>query len=212
MPRRSTNTRERIIRAATELFYAQGYERTGMAEILKKARANSGSFYFFFRSKEDLLLAVLDWYLANLEPILIRPIYEQSSDPVERIFLLLDGYRQKVLMTDFDFSCPIGRLALEIDPAKRKVQQKIAANFNGWTEAVRKCLEAAADRFPAGTDHEQLARLVLTVMEGAVMQARTHRNIGHFDASIAQLKNYFEYLQAKAGPGNPTPGSKRRTS
>ena len=44
-------------------------------DIPKKAKANSGSFYFFFKSKEDLLDAVPDWYLANLEPIIVRPLY-----------------------------------------------------------------------------------------------------------------------------------------
>jgi hypothetical protein len=66
MPRPASTTRDRIILAAVELFYSQGYEATGMAQILKKSRANSGSFYFFFESKDHLLDAVLDWYLANL--------------------------------------------------------------------------------------------------------------------------------------------------
>ncbi|MGH9710059.1 MAG: TetR/AcrR family transcriptional regulator, partial [Candidatus Acidiferrales bacterium] len=124
----SSNTRERIIRAAVELFYAKGYAATGMAEILNKARANSGSFYFFFKGKDELLDAVLDWYLQNLEPILIRPLYERTDDPLERVFLLLGDYRRKLLMTDFAFSCPIGRLALEIPPSKKKIHGKIAAN------------------------------------------------------------------------------------
>ena len=139
------NTRERIILAAVELFYARGYAATGMAEILRKARANSGSFYFFFKSKEDLLDAVLEWNLAKLEPLLIAPLYARTSDPIERVFLLLDDYRRKLLITDFAFTCPIGRLALEIDPARRKIHQKIAANFQAWTSAVRKFLDAALE-------------------------------------------------------------------
>ena len=112
MPRPVFTTRDRIILAAVELFYSQGYEATGMAQILKKSHANSGSFYFFFKSKEQLLDAVLDWYLADLEPIILRPVYTATVDPIERVFLLLDGYRQKILMTSFTFTCPIGRLAL----------------------------------------------------------------------------------------------------
>jgi TetR/AcrR family transcriptional repressor of nem operon len=204
MAKAAGNTRERIILAAIELFYAQGYAATGIAEILKKARAHSGSFYFFFPAKEDLLDAVLDWYLQNLVPILIRPLYRQTDDPVERVFLLLDGYRQKILLTDFAFSCPIGRLALEIDPTRRKIHRKIAANFNGWTAAVRKCLDDAADRFPAAVDREQLAQLVLTVMEGAVMQARAHHDIHPFDSSVEQLRDYFQRLHELAALEKPS--------
>ena len=216
MARPASNTRERIILAAVELFYSNGYEATGMAEILKKSRANSGSFYFFFDSKEHLLDAVLDWYLANLEPIILRPVYAATADPIERIFILLDGYRQKVLATDFTFTCPIGRLALEIDPARRKIHSKIAANFDGWTAAVRQCLEAASERFPAGTDFAQLSQFVLTVMEGGVMQARAHRRIEPFDSSVAQLRSHLDRLQESvvrqpAVPKHRVPHPKRKT-
>ncbi len=195
----TSSTRDRIILAAVELFYSHGYEATGMAQILKKARANSGSFYFFFKSKEQLLDAVLDWYLVNLEPVLLQPVYAASQDPVERIFLLLDGYRQKILLTHFTFTCPIGRLALEIDPSRRKVHAKIAANFDGWTAAVRQCLQDAAQRFPAGTNFDHLAQFVLTVMEGGVMQARSHRSITPFDSSVEQLRQHLNSLQQQAG-------------
>ena len=213
MVKRSIPTRERIILAAVELFYAQGYAATGMADILKKAKANSGSFYFFFKSKEELLQAVLDWYLENLEPILIQPLYQRTDDPIERVFLLLDDYRQKILITKFAFTCPIGRLALEIDPAKRKVHQKIAENFDGWTKAVRKFLDEAADRLPPDTDRGQLAQLVLTVMEGGVMQSRAQHDVAPFDASVRQLRNYFNGLHtiAASEKSKPNVSSQRRT-
>ena len=210
MTREATHTRERIILAAVELFYLQGYAATGMADILKKAKANSGSFYFFFKGKEDLLQAVLDWYLENLDPILIQPLYERTNDPLERVFLLLEDYRKKILMTNFGFTCPIGRLALEIDPTKKQVHQKIAANFNGWVRAVRKCLADGADRLPPRSDLDQLAQLVLTVMEGGVMQARAHHDIRPFDASVEQLRHYFESLQAMAAQPSSTPAHKSR--
>jgi len=202
MPRPSSTTRERIITAAVELFYSQGYEATGMAQILKKSRANSGSLYFFFKSKEQLLDAVLDWYLAHLDPIVMRPVYTTTPDPIERIFALLDAYRQKIVITDFTFTCPIGRLALEIDPGRRKIHQKIAANFDGWTAVVRQWLQAAIHRFPPDTDLDQLAQFVLTVMEGGVMQARAHRSITPYDSSVEQLRRHIDHLQNRAR--NPT--------
>ena len=48
------------------------------------------------------------------------------------------------------------------------------------------------------TDHRALAEHVLTTMEGAVMQARTYRDIGYFDRSIEQLKTYFQMLAENA--------------
>jgi TetR/AcrR family transcriptional repressor of nem operon len=208
------STRNRIIQAAVELFYAHGYAGTGMAEILKKAKANSGSFYFFFTSKEDLLVAMLDWYLENLQPVLLDPVYRQSKDPIKRIFLLLDKYRQNVLITEFAFGCPIGRLALEIEPDRRTVHDKIAANFTGWSRAIEKLLAEAAenDRLPRSCDLRQLSRFVLTVMEGAVMQARSYQCIEPFDDCIAQLRNYFDELQKARRLENKIKKDKPKTS
>jgi AcrR family transcriptional regulator len=189
------STRDRIIHAAVELFYAHGYAGTGMAEILKKADANSGSFYFFFTGKEDLLMAVLEWYLENLRPVLLEPVFRKAKDPIRRIFLLLEKYRENILATHFAFGCPLGRLALEIEPDRRAVHDKIAANFTGWSRAVEELLKQAQPRFPLGCDVRQLSRLVLTVMEGAVMQARSYQCIEPFDDCIDQLRAYFGMLE-----------------
>jgi AcrR family transcriptional regulator len=214
MPTAKLSTRDRIVQAATELFYAHGYAGTGMAEILKKAKANSGSFYFFFTSKEDLLMAVLDWYQANLGPVLLEPVFKQSKDPIKRIFLLLEKYRQNVVATQFAFGCPLGRLALEIEPDRRAVHDKIAANFTGWSRAVQELLRQAQQEghLPRNCDARQLSRFVLTVMEGGVMQARSYQCIEPFDDCILQLNAYFMELQKAARSEHKASPSKNKTS
>ena len=54
-----SSTRDRLVEAARTLFWKHGYASTGIAQILKEADAGSGSLYYFFPTKEDLLLAVL---------------------------------------------------------------------------------------------------------------------------------------------------------
>jgi TetR/AcrR family transcriptional repressor of nem operon len=194
MERDRGSTRDRLIEAAIRLFWEKGYNATGMAELLKAAHVNSGSFYHFFDSKEALLMAVLDWYKENIYPALLQPAFENTDDPIERIFALLERYRGLILQTDCAYGCPIGRLALEIGPEQRAVHQKIAENFSAWTAAVRKCLDDAADRLPPGVDRDNLATLVLSVMEGGVMQSRSHHNVEPFDQSVEQVRDYFKRL------------------
>jgi len=194
MERDRRSTRDRLIEVAIRLFWEKGYNATGMAELLKAAHVNSGSFYHFFDSKEALLMAVLDWYKENIYPALLQPAFENTDDPIERIFALLERYRGLILQTDCAYGCPIGRLALEIGPEQRAVHQKIAENFSAWTAAVRKCLDDAADRLPPGVDRDNLATLVLSVMEGGVMQSRSHHNVEPFDQSVEQLRDYFKRL------------------
>jgi len=195
---RRKGTRERLIETAMELFYTQGYHATGLAQILKTAGVNSGSLYHFFESKEALLLAVLQTYREMLWPVLLAPNFAKTEDPIERIFVLLDGYRQGLIATDCAAGCPIGNLALELNEFHPEAQKLIAANFEGWKEAIRGCLEAAADRFPPGTDFRALATFVLTTMEGGIMQSRSYKSLEPFDTSVTLLRDYFGRLFAEA--------------
>jgi AcrR family transcriptional regulator len=167
-----------------------------MADLLSHADVNSGSFYHFFESKESLLREVLDTYLAALRPMVVDPAFARTGDPVERIFAILAGYRERVLQTDCQYGCPLGRLALEIDPENRPAHKLIAENFQGWITAVRECIEQFKTRLPDGTDSDALATYVLAVMEGAVMLSRSYRSVEPFDRSIAQLREHFRMLLA----------------
>jgi hypothetical protein len=75
-----------------------------------------------------------------------------------------------------------------------RARQKIAENFAGWRDCIFECLQEAGDRLPRSTDRRSLATFVLTVMEGAVMQARTHKDIAYFDSSIEHLRRYVDQL------------------
>jgi len=187
-------TRDRIVHAAMELFWEKGYGSTSIADILARAEVNSGSLYHFFPGKQDLLVAVLDSYRDGIRPMLLEPAWEGVEDPLERVFALLAKYRELIVQTDACYGCPIGSLALELHEPDPIVRERLAENFDGWTRAIRECLEAAGDRLPAGTDRAALAEFVLTVMEGGVMQARTHRDVAYFDRAVVQLKAYFDML------------------
>lgn len=191
---RSSVARQQLIDAARELFHSQGYAATGIAQILEKANVGSGSLYYFFGGKEDLLCGVLDWYQANLWPEVMTPVFEKVNDPIDRIFGVLYGYRQALIATGFTFGCPIGNLALELTECKPETRERIALNFDGWKAAMRQCLDAAASNFVEGVDLDGLAAFVLTVMEGAVMQSRSYRKIEPYDQAVAQLRDYFSRL------------------
>jgi TetR/AcrR family transcriptional regulator, transcriptional repressor for nem operon len=191
---KTPSTRERLIDAARYLFWERGFAGTSMAELLAHAEVNSGSFYHFFDSKEALLRAVLEGYLELLTPMIVEPAFAAASDPLGRIFAILAGYRERIVATESRYGCPLGRLALEIDPENAPAHALIARNFSGWTEAIRGCLEEMRGQLPAETDLESLAAFVLVTMEGGVMLARSYRSVEPFDRAVAQLREHFRLL------------------
>jgi AcrR family transcriptional regulator len=199
----SSDTRTRLLDAAMELFVFQGYERTGLAQIARRAEANPGSLYHFFPTKEDLLAATLERRKQLLRPEVLDPIWARVSDPLERVFGLLDGYRQMLVVTEFDHGCPIGNLVIEVGNGHPGIRKLLAENFENWLEAVQACFDEARERLPLETDTRALAVFVLTTMEGAVMLARTYRDFEAYDAAVVTLRDYLERLLAEGRRWTP---------
>ncbi len=203
-------TRERILRTAFQLFHEQGYHATGVATILREAGVNPGSLYHAFPSKDALLLGVLGYALEILRPAVMEPAEARSGDPIERVFALLDGYRAGMARAGCRMGCPLGNLALEVSDDHPEARALIHRNFVSWTAQVRGWLDAAGRRLPAGVDRARLARFILTVMEGGLMQARAARDLRPFDESVAELRRYFELLAAAAGAKRKGAGKRGR--
>ena len=201
------DTRDRLVFVAMKLFHDKGYNATSIQDILHEAGVHAGSLYHAFPTKQDLLLAVLEQYRDGLYPMLLDPTWKDVPDPIERIFALLARYRAALVDTDCFYGCPIGSLALELHEPDPPVRALLAVNFDGWTRAVEQCLKDAGPRIPNGVNRAELASFVLTVMEGGVMQARTHRSIDTFDAAVRRLRDYFTRLGATA----PTRPARART-
>jgi AcrR family transcriptional regulator len=191
-------TRQKLIETAASLFSRQGFNATGMADILKAAEVHRGSLYHAFPAKKDLLLAVLERYRSGIGERLLDPSWAGVDDPIERVFALLARYRRFLADTDCYFGCPIGSLALELHDADEDVRAMLSANFNAWTAAVEGCFVEAGDRLPDSVDRRALALFTLVTMEGGVMLSRTDRSLDAFDTAVAILRDYVERLLADA--------------
>src|SRR5262249_34224600 len=131
-------------------------------------------------------------YVELLEPHVLRGVWMAHAGPLDRIFGLLDGYRQRLLDTDCTYGCPIGRLALELDAENAPAHTLIARNFSAWLDAVETCGRAAGIARP-----RDVAIFTLTVMEGGVMQSRAYRSIDPFDTCVRQLRLHLGALAAR---------------
>jgi len=124
----------------------------------------------------------------------LRPVEDAEPDPVERIFRLLDWYRDGMTQSGCRLGCPIGNLALEVSDTHPEVRPLLDENFRGWAAGIRRWLEDAGSRLPPDADRDALSRFVLTVMEGGLMQARASDDLAPFDASVGVLRNHLDAL------------------
>lgn len=191
-------TRERILEIAERLFHERGYSATGVATVLRAAGVRSGSLYHFFRGKENLLLGVLERHLSLLQTRIFTPVERVSDDPVQRVFALLELYRRNLEMSGFTRGCPVGNLALEVGDTIPAARVLIDRYFSAWSDHVCGWLEEAGERLPDDLDRRGLAQMLLTVMEGSVMQSRAHHGLEPFDTAMGQFRSYVDSLEARA--------------
>lgn len=211
-PAPGPETKERILRTAFQLFHEQGFHATGVATIVREAGINPGSLYHFFESKDDLLLKVLEFAISYLGPAVMEPVEAHTPDPLARIFALLDRYRDGMVQHGCRMGCPIGNLALEVSDGNPDARSLIHRNFENWASRVEGWLVEAGDRLPPDMDRARLARFVLTVMEGGLMQSRAANDLGPFDEAVAVLRQHLNLLLRRTAERRGASARKKRAT
>jgi TetR/AcrR family transcriptional regulator, transcriptional repressor for nem operon len=126
-------TRDQIIEAADLLFYRQGYEHTSFADIAEAVQISRGNFYYHFKSKDEILDAVIALRLANTQRMLDRWEAE-GQNPADRIrsFInILIANRTKIMR----YGCPVGTLCTELaklDHGAQAEANRIFTLFRDW--------------------------------------------------------------------------------
>ena len=190
----ASDTRDRIVDSARELFWMRGYEATSLADIAEHSGARTGSIYYFFKSKADILDAVLDHYESQLAAWLIEPVFARTDDPLERVFGVIGTYRGFMVETRFSLGCPVGGLAVELPEDLESARERIGLIFRQLHDALTSCLNDPTLSPHDGPDPSSLASMALTVIEGGIVQARATRSIEPFDRSIECLRDYLSRL------------------
>src|SRR5690349_6382471 len=109
----ATHPRERLIHTAARLVHRQGWTITGINQILNEAGIPKGSFYYYFRSKEALGVAVLQLHHANLKKLLESTLTNTQHTPEVALSEFIRELRDGALADVFRFGCPAGNLASE---------------------------------------------------------------------------------------------------
>jgi AcrR family transcriptional regulator len=169
----TTPTRERIVTAGAELFRRQGYNATGVKQIVAEASAPFGSLYHFFPGgKEQLGAEVIRWSGSTYGQ-LVAMIFDPAPDVVTAVETFFAGAAETLRETDFADACPIATVALEVASSSEPLREATAEVFESW-------VEAAAQRFrTAGITRaksRELAVSLLASLEGAFVLSRAWRS------------------------------------
>ena len=180
-------TKDRILGTSAELFRRQGYNGTGLKQIVAAANAPFGSLYHFFPSgKEQLGEEVIRWS-GNVYLELIAAVCDPAPDVVTAIGDFFAGAAAHLRETGYADACPIATIALEVASVSEPLRQATADVFALWIGDVTARFEAAG---VDPTRARELAFEVLGALEGAFVLSRAMRSTEPLEiASRAVVKS-----------------------
>jgi len=202
-------TREQIVEAADRLFYRQGYEHTSFADIADDVQISRGNFYYYFKTKDEILDAVIDRRLADRREMLARWEAETES-PAERIRCYI-----KILVTNQAdikrYGCPLGTLSSELAKLNHEAQGEAKALFTLFRSWLRRQFEALGHEAEA----DALALHVLAASQGVATLANAYQDNAFIRREVEALFDWLdariaEVKSAGEGAGKKVPRQRRR--
>lgn len=178
-------SKRRIIECAAELFFKNGYNNTGIKEILEETQLPKGSFYYHFKSKKDLAIEVAEYYKNKIGSWILRI----SKDKTWREFI--DNLIDDIISDAKDekyYGCPFATLASEMAFLDPEVVQSYSIPMMNLISVFSNMLEFS------GISKEQLedsAKKAFALFEGYVMYYRVTKDIKILETLRQQLKSIY---------------------
>lgn len=199
-PTKGERTRQRIVGHATLLMYANGYARTSIEDVIHAAGITKGSFYFHFRSKEDLGYAVIENASAYILGRLREALEKPSLSSWERLEAMLREIQGIVEAADCTRGCILGNLALETSHDHPHFREAIAAAFRDWWDLIASHLETmkAEGDLPPDFDCRAYAQFTVSALEGGIMMSKLTRDPGPMRTAARLILKQLEKERTNA--------------
>ena len=196
---RHQTTRDQIIEAADRLFYRQGYEHTSFSDIADAVRISRGNFYYHFKTKDEILDAVIDARLAYTRAMLDQ--WERDgrtpADRIRSFIHILIANRADIKR----FGCPVGTLTAELaklDHVSKAEANKLFTLFRTW---LRRQFTLLGHK----TDADELAMHLLARSQGVATLAAAFHDEKFIRQEVRQMCAWLDNVA-----GNATTGTHER--
>jgi AcrR family transcriptional regulator len=179
--------RERLIAAAARLLHEQGIERTTLADIAKAADVPAGNVYYYFKTKDEVIAAVIDAHAQQIK-VTLAAIDAHHRSPKSRLKALVREFTGQSEMVA-QHGCPMGSLCSEL--GKRVKQSSPVA-----AELMRLPIEWAEEQFRSlgRPDAHDLALDLMAAYEGRALLANTMSDPGVLSGAAQRLNRWIDSL------------------
>ncbi len=184
MGTKGEGNRQRIIDAADNLFYMRGYNQTSFQDISDATGIPRGNFYYYFKTKDEILEAVVNSRIADITAMLIQ-CETETRDPRERLLMfsnMLDYKREDVVQS----GCPIGSLCSELAKDTTDLHEISRQAFVLLRNWIKQQFESLGL-----TNAEELAMDLLAKMQGVTIMACAFKDADYIKRGHEEIKDWI---------------------
>jgi TetR/AcrR family transcriptional regulator, transcriptional repressor for nem operon len=188
------DTRLKIIEAGARIIHEKGFNNTGIQEILKAAEVPKGSFYFYFKSKDDFGLELVDYFQALMQSRMDEHFNSPATPGLKGLKSLFDEFLDFFRHTDGRLGCPVGNLTQEMGDINPQFRQRLEMALNEMKAGIQGCLETARsrDEMDASLDLSETADFIVNSWEGALVRMKAMKSV---EPLIIFDKMIFKFLK-----------------
>lgn len=189
MPHVTGNTKDRIIEAGSSAISAKSFNGCGLKEILDSAEVPKGSFYHYFKSKEDLGVAVIEECAQEHAEFIRQHLCDRQVTPLQRVINMFRAMRDFYLEKGPMRECVIAKLALEVAQLSEPMRLAIKYAYDNWSALIARTLGEArsAGEISEDQDPEQLANFLVNAWEGCTLRMQIDRNTEALDQFMDRI-------------------------
>lgn len=200
--RNPDQTRERILQAAFEEIYRNGFRSASVDQILTDTGLTKGALYHHFPNKAALGYAVVDEVIRQkIDQIWIRPI-DRAEDPLEGLRNSFEAVPPEEMEMVCTMGCPLNNLAQEMSPIDEEFRRRIAAVYKAWHTGIASPLKKGMDAgyVRKDLDCDQAATFLIATLEGAAGLAKNAQDPQVLQACMKGILQYVESMRPVAVP------------
>lgn len=178
------------------LMLRQGYTATTVDQVCGEAGLTKGSFFHYFKSKEQIGEAAIDYFSCCQRDTHSQGSFNQLKDPLERFLGMLDFFASKVNDPTCPKACLVGNLAQELSNTNSELRSCCEASFDAWTRGLTALLTAAKEKHPPAIDFEpeSVANMMLSLVQGSLLVAKTKQDAAIIVQNVKHCRSYIETL------------------
>ena len=180
----TNTTRDKMLETTTRLLRIQGFNGTGLNQIVKESKTPKGSLYYHFPGGKEQLAAEAIQAAGQTMVKRMQSAFDLTKTPRQAVTAILKGAAEELEATDFQCGCPIALVALEVAAGDSPVRDACQQAFSEAHDMLVRNLSGAG----FSPDHAQsLAELMVTTFEGALLLSRANRDTKHLTNLLKTL-------------------------